>query len=186
MIVGTTFRQAGEGLAKDRRSGHVETDSGDRRGRLSRLSPLRTARRARARRDLPGQLLHQPEIERQPPAGPAQFRAGPPRHHAADLPGGGRDLQPGLSGRPGPLPVQPHQDHEDLGAGGDPRAGDGQALPGQGVAGLDQRSLRRSAGPSPAGILSRRGQPGRARGRATTKESGPPKPCSWTTIAPTG
>ena len=39
--------------------------------------------------------------------GPAEFRADPPRHHAADLAGSRRDLQPGLPGRAGPLPVQP-------------------------------------------------------------------------------
>ena len=89
--------------------------------------------------------------QRQPPAGPAQFRADPARYHAADLARGRRDLQPGLSRRPGPLPVQPHQDHEDLGPGRDPRAGHGQTLPGKGAPGLDQRSLRRSPGPSPAG-----------------------------------
>ena len=115
--------------------------------------------------------------------GAAQLRADPPRRHAADLPGGRRDLQPGLPRRAGPLPVQPDQDDEDLGDGGDQRAGHGQALPGEGAAGLDQRGLRRSRGPSAARDLSRRRSTRSVRGPATTKASGRPKRCSWTTTA---
>ena len=70
-----------------------------------------------------------------------------------------RDLQPGLPGRAGPLPVQPDQDDEDLGDGRDQHARHGQALPGENPAGLDQRSVRRSRGPSAARILPRRGEP---------------------------
>ena len=116
---------------------------------------------------------------------PAELRVDPPRHHAADLSGGRRDLQPGLSRRPGPLPVQPHQDDEDLGDGGDQRAGHGQALPGEGAAGLDQRGLRRSRGPSPARKLSRRGQSDRPAGLLRRRQAGGRNALSWTTTART-
>ena len=44
----------------------------------------------------------------------AQFRTGAARRHASALAGSRRDLQPGLPRRAGPLPVQPHQDDEDV------------------------------------------------------------------------
>ena len=80
-------------------SGFHSTHSRHRRRRLSRLASLRAAGRRRARRDLPRQLLHQPEDQRRAPARPAELRAGPARRHAADLAGGRRDLQPGLPRR---------------------------------------------------------------------------------------
>ena len=138
---------------------------------------------AGARRDLPRQLLHQPEDERRPSAGPAELRAGAARRHAADLARSRRDLQPGLPGRARPLPVQSDQDDEDVGAGGDQHAGHGQALPGEDPAGLDQRSLRRPRGASAAGRRIAARSTRSARGPATTKASGRPKRCSWTTTA---
>ena len=169
-------------------SGHVfiETDLGDRRRRFSRLASVRAADRAGARRHLSRQLLHQPEIERRPFALAAEFRADPPRHHAADLPRGRRHLQSGLSRRARPLPVQSDQDHEDLGRRRDQCVGDGQTLPGEGPAGVDQRGLRRSGGPSAtrSRIADRSTRSGR--GRATTKANARPKRSSWTTIAATG
>ncbi len=124
------------------------------------------------RRHLPRQLLHQPEDQRRPPARAAELRADPARHHAADLAGGRRDLQPRLPRRARPLPVQPDQDDEDLGHGGDQRAGHGQALPGEGPAGLDQRGLRRPRGPSAAGELPRQRQSDRPAGLLRRRQAG--------------
>ena len=113
----------------------------------------------------------------------AELRARAARRHASDHARSRRDLQPRLPRRAGPLPVQPDQDDEDLGDRRDQHAGHGQALPGEDPAGLDERSLRRPRSPSAARGLSRRGEPDRARGPATTKASGRPRRCSWTTTA---
>jgi hypothetical protein len=122
--------------------------------------------------DLRRQLLHEPEDERRPPARLRQFRAPAARRHPPALARGRRDLQPRLPGRPRPLSIQPHQDDEDERDGGDQRARHGEALSGEGLAGLDERGLRRPRGAPAAGELPRRGEPDRPAGLLRRGQAG--------------
>ena len=91
---------------------------------------------------------------------------------------GGRDLQPGLPGLAGPLPVQPGADHQDQRARRHQRARHGQAR--QGARCSRPRPARSTATPrcipSPraTGATSIRS----ARAPATTRASAAPRPCS--------
>ena len=146
---------------------------GHRRGRVSRLASLRAAGRRGARRHLPRQLLHQPEDERR-----AICSSRPNfelvRHDV---------MQPiwlevdeiynlACPAAPGHYQYNPIKTMKTSVIGRDQRAGHGQALPGQGAAGLDQRGLRRSRGPSAAGELSRLGQSDRPAGLLRRRQAG--------------
>ncbi len=74
---------------------------------------------------------------------------------------GRRDLQPRLSGVADPLPARPGPDDQDIGARGHQHAGPREAPAGANPPGVDQRGLRRPAGPSADGKLLGPRQPDR-------------------------
>lgn len=72
------------------------------------------------------------------PAGAAEFRFDPARHHAAARARGRPNLQPGVPCRARPLSIQPDQNAQNFGAGLDQYVGPGETLPGENSAGVHQ------------------------------------------------
>ena len=152
------------------------TDTGSGRRRIHRQPPLRIAAPAGRGRTLSGQPVLGKPAQHPPAHGAPLLRVHPPRRDPADPAGGGPDLQPGLAGGAGALPVQPGQDGEDQRHGHPQPSGPGQEGRGPDPPGQYFGGLRRPPGPSPAGGLLGQRESHRTREAATTRESGSPKP----------
>ena len=94
--------------------------------------------------------------------GHSAFRDASPRRDLSALRGSGRDLQPGLPGLAGALPVRPGANHQDQRAWRDQHARTGEAGEGQDLPGLDQRGLWRPRRPPADRGLPGQRQPDRA------------------------
>ena len=105
----------------------MDRRSGDRRRRLSRLAPLRSAGCARRRGALRRQLLHRHASATSSTCCEPALRADAARRDVPALRRGRRDLQPGLPGLADALPVRPGADHQDQRARRHQHAGSGQA-----------------------------------------------------------
>ena len=97
------------------------------------------------------------------------------------------DLQSGLPGLAGALPVRPGADDQDQRARRHQHAGPGQAGAGEDPPGHRPREVYGDpqVHPQTRGLLGQR-QPDRARAPATTRASAAPRPCSSTITASTG
>ena len=143
------------------RKRHEKKNTGYRRGRLHRQSPVRAPARRRERGDRAGQLLLGRQAQRGASDGQSAVPTRASRRHVSVFRGGGPDLQSGLPVGAGRLHARSGDDAQDVADRGGQHARSGPTHGGAHFAGLVGKSLRQGASAVDSRTVSRKRQPGR-------------------------